>query len=126
MVLVVSVYPGYHTHARLAGVYHRVNVLVERAPTHCFVMSGDAVDATLGPEYRLIRQIGQGAFGRALLVERAVEPNAGDTFVIKQINVVAMGDKARREAEQEVKVCLAVVWVVKWCRVRAAGVLDRC
>jgi serine/threonine protein kinase len=73
-------------------------------------MSGEAVDATLGPEYRLIRQIGQGAFGRALLVERAVEPDAGDTFVIKQINVVAMGDKARREAEQEVKVSLLSLW----------------
>lgn len=55
-------------------------------------------------DFRTVKQIGQGAFGRALLVERLVEPHAGEMFVIKQINLEMLGDKARREAQQEVQV----------------------
>lgn len=58
----------------------------------------------IGEEYVELKQIGQGAFGRALLVQRCAEPDKGQLCVIKQINVSAMGEKARREAEQEVKV----------------------
>lgn len=64
--------------------------------------------SAFAPDYVEIKQIGQGAFGRAVLVEKVTEPCCGELYVIKQINVAAMDPKARREAEQEVKVCVVV------------------
>ncbi len=54
--------------------------------------------------YRHIRVIGQGAFGRAVLVEKLEGDMAGQKFVIKQINLSMMSEAARKEAVQEVKV----------------------
>ena len=55
-------------------------------------------------DFREIRVIGQGAFGRAVLVEKVAGDMVGEKFVIKQINLSVMGDQARKDAEQEVKV----------------------
>jgi hypothetical protein len=42
-----------------------------------------------------------------VLVESVCEPTAGQTFVIKQINVAVMAEKSRGEAKHEVEVCVA-------------------
>jgi hypothetical protein len=60
----------------------------------------------MAEDYREIRVIGHGAFGRAVLVEKLSGEHAGEKFVIKQINLAVLGEKARLEAQQEVDVRL--------------------
>lgn len=55
-------------------------------------------------EYQIIRQIGRGAFGQALLVRRVVEPDIDELFVIKQINMELMTDDAKDAARKEIDV----------------------
>ena len=55
-------------------------------------------------DYREVREVGKGAFGRAVLVETLRGPRAGELAVIKQINLSVLSEQARKEAEQEVQV----------------------
>ena len=52
--------------------------------------------------YDVIRTIGSGSFGKALLVHSKTDP--ASFFVVKQINVKEMGEKEKKDAANEVNV----------------------
>lgn len=52
-------------------------------------------------KYNKIRQIGEGAFGKAILVRKK---NDGKQYVIKEINIRKMGPKERQDSKKEVAV----------------------
>ncbi|XP_056011940.1 serine/threonine-protein kinase Nek1-like isoform X3 [Ostrea edulis] len=52
-------------------------------------------------KYVKIRQIGEGAFGKAILVRKK---NDGKQYVIKEINIRKMGPKERQDSKKEVAV----------------------
>lgn len=53
------------------------------------------------PRYRIIKQIGEGAFGKALLVE---EKSTKTKCCIKEVNMAKMKAKEKQEARNECKV----------------------
>lgn len=55
-------------------------------------------------KYKLIKNVGKGSFGHAVLVKNSQESNNNNLYVIKIINIKKMNTKQREDALNEIKV----------------------